>query len=173
VSRVYWDTNLFIYLHEDHPEFGPLVRHIYEGMIARNDTLCTSVFTVGEVLTLPLRLKDEAATSAIRASMLSGEVELGRTASVHTGNCGKVRPDSGAFSVESGRCPAPGHRDRNEGQPVRHERSQAGQDDCSGKTTDDRPQWQTILEKIRKQQHDCGFSSCLSRSNTPALLESP
>jgi len=76
VSRVYWDTNLFIYLHEDHPEFGPLVRHIYEGMIARNDTLCTSVFTVGEVLTLPLRLKDEAATSAIRASMLSGEVEL-------------------------------------------------------------------------------------------------
>lgn len=76
MSRVYWDTNLFIYLHEDHPEFGPLVRHIYEGMIARNDTLCTSVFTVGEVLTLPLRLKDEAATSAIRASMLSGEVEL-------------------------------------------------------------------------------------------------
>jgi len=76
VSRVYWDSNLFIYMHEDHPEFGPLVRHIYEGMIARNDTLCTSVFTVGEVLTLPLRMKDEAAINAIRGSMLSGEVEL-------------------------------------------------------------------------------------------------
>jgi predicted nucleic acid-binding protein len=63
-------------MHEDHPEFGPLVRHIYEGMIARNDTLCTSVFTVGEVLTLPLRMKDEAAINAIRGSMLSGEVEL-------------------------------------------------------------------------------------------------
>src|SRR6202161_4923979 len=63
-------------MHEDHREFGPLVRHIYEGMIARNDTLCTSVFTLGEVLTLPLRLKDEAATAAIRVSMLSGEVEL-------------------------------------------------------------------------------------------------
>ena len=76
MSRVYWDSNLFIYMHEDHPEFGPLVRHIYEGMIARNDTLCTSVFTVGEVLTLPLRMKDEAAINAIRGSMLSGEVEL-------------------------------------------------------------------------------------------------
>lgn len=76
MTRVYWDSNLFIYLHEDHPEFGPRVRRIYEEMIARNDTLCTSVFTVGEVLTLPLRLKDEAATDAIRESMLSGEVEL-------------------------------------------------------------------------------------------------
>jgi len=76
MTRVYWDSNLFIYMHEGHPEFGPLVRRIYEGMIARYDTLCTSVFTVGEVLTLPLRLKDEAAIAAIRESMLSGEVEL-------------------------------------------------------------------------------------------------
>jgi predicted nucleic acid-binding protein len=76
VTRIYWDTNLFIYLHEDHPEFGPLVRRIYESLIARNDTLCTSVFTVGEVLTLPLRMKDEAVVSTIRDSMMSGEVEL-------------------------------------------------------------------------------------------------
>jgi predicted nucleic acid-binding protein len=76
VSRVYWDSNLFIYLHEDHPELGPRVRRVYEEMIARNDKLCTSVFTVGEVLTLPLKLKDKAATDAIRESMLSGEVEL-------------------------------------------------------------------------------------------------
>jgi len=39
VSRIYWDTNLFIYLHEGHPAFGPLVRRIYEGHIARNETL--------------------------------------------------------------------------------------------------------------------------------------
>ncbi len=76
MTRIYWDTNLFIYLHEDHPEFGPLVRRIYESLIARNDTLCTSVFTVGEVLTLPLRMKDEAVVSTIRDSMMSGEVEL-------------------------------------------------------------------------------------------------
>jgi predicted nucleic acid-binding protein len=76
LTRIYWDTNLFIYLHEDHPEFGPYVRRAYEALIARNDTLCTSVFTVGEVLTLPLRMKDEAAISAIGDSMLSGEVEL-------------------------------------------------------------------------------------------------
>jgi predicted nucleic acid-binding protein len=76
VTRIYWDSNLFIYLHEGHPEFGPIVRRAYEALVARNDTLCTSVFTVGEVLTLPLRMKDEAAITAIRDSMMSGEVEL-------------------------------------------------------------------------------------------------
>jgi predicted nucleic acid-binding protein len=76
VTRVYWDSNLFIYLHEDHPAFGPKVRRAYESHIARNDSLCTSVFTVGEALTLPLRMKDQAATATIRNSMLSGEVEL-------------------------------------------------------------------------------------------------
>jgi predicted nucleic acid-binding protein len=76
MSRVYWDSNLFIYMHEGHPEFGPRVKQIYESMIARNDKLCTSVFTIGEVLTLPLRLKDESALAVIRESMLSGEVEL-------------------------------------------------------------------------------------------------
>lgn len=76
MTRIYWDANLFIYLHEGHPEFGPLVRRIYEFHIARNDTICTSVFTIGEVLTLPIRMKDEAAIGVIRDSMLSGEVEL-------------------------------------------------------------------------------------------------
>jgi predicted nucleic acid-binding protein len=76
MSRIYWDTNMFIYLHEDHPEFGPLVRQAYEFLVTRNDTLCTSVFTVGEVLTLPLRKQDQQATDLIRNSMLSGEVEL-------------------------------------------------------------------------------------------------
>ena len=76
MNRIYWDSNLFIYLHEDHPEFGPQVRRIYEALIARNDTLCTSVFTVGEVLTLPLRMKDQAAYAVISDSILSGEVEL-------------------------------------------------------------------------------------------------
>lgn len=76
MSRIYWDTNLFIYLHEGHPAFGPRVRRIYEELVSRNNTLCTSVFTVGEVLTMPLRMKDEAAINAISDSMLSGEVEL-------------------------------------------------------------------------------------------------
>jgi len=76
MSRIYWDTNLFIYLHENHPVFGPLVRQAYEFLAARNDTLCTSVFTVGEVLTLPLRYQDAKATALIRSSMVSDEIEL-------------------------------------------------------------------------------------------------
>lgn len=42
---------LFIYLLEQNPQFGPRVRRIEQQMRARGDTLCTSVFTVGEVLT--------------------------------------------------------------------------------------------------------------------------
>jgi len=76
VSRIYWDTNLFIYLHENHPKFGPLVKRAYAFLAARNDILCTSVFTVGEVLTLPMQKNDAAVTSLIRDSMLSGDVEL-------------------------------------------------------------------------------------------------
>ena len=76
MSRVYWDTNLFLYLHENHPIFGPMVENIYNFLAARNDRICTSVFTVGEALALPIRMNDTAAIASIRNSMLGGDVEL-------------------------------------------------------------------------------------------------
>jgi uncharacterized protein len=51
VSLVYWDTMLFIYAMEGHPQYGKQVDHIYKRMLQRGDQLCTSLFTVGEVLT--------------------------------------------------------------------------------------------------------------------------
>ncbi|HXR97482.1 MAG TPA: PIN domain-containing protein [Terriglobales bacterium] len=48
--RVYWDSMLFIYWLEGHPEFGPVMREIFGGMQRRGDRLCTSIVTVGEVL---------------------------------------------------------------------------------------------------------------------------
>src|SRR5258706_2001331 len=44
---------LFVYFIEEHPEFGARVKQIYQSMARRQDTLCTSVFTIGEVLTRP------------------------------------------------------------------------------------------------------------------------
>jgi len=76
MSQVYWATNLFIYLHEDHPVFRPLVENVYNFLAARKDTLCTSVFTVGEVLALPMKRNDSKAIASIRNSMLGGDVEL-------------------------------------------------------------------------------------------------
>jgi uncharacterized protein len=50
VSRVYWDTMLFIYWLEDHPQFAKRVDAVYSHMKERRDQLITGPFTFGEVL---------------------------------------------------------------------------------------------------------------------------
>jgi predicted nucleic acid-binding protein len=50
MSRIYWDTMLFIYWLEDHPRYGARVQRIFERMQDRQDQLCTSSFAVGETL---------------------------------------------------------------------------------------------------------------------------
>ena len=50
MSRVYWDTMLFIYWLEDDPRFARRVDQIHSRMEERNDRLITSAFTFGEVL---------------------------------------------------------------------------------------------------------------------------
>jgi uncharacterized protein len=50
VSRIYWDTMLFIYWLEDHPEYARRVDAIRSRMNERNDQLITGAFTFGEVL---------------------------------------------------------------------------------------------------------------------------
>ena len=60
MAKVFWDTNLFIYLLEKHPLFGEVVRDLRRRMLARGDQLYTSTLTVGEVLVRPLEMKDQA-----------------------------------------------------------------------------------------------------------------
>jgi predicted nucleic acid-binding protein len=50
VSRVYWDTMLFIYWLEDHPQYARRVDAIRSRMDERHDQLITGAFTFGEVL---------------------------------------------------------------------------------------------------------------------------
>ena len=60
MSRVFWDTNLFIYLLED---FGPQsdrVTEVRQRMLERADELCTSTLTLGEVLVKPAEQGNEA-----------------------------------------------------------------------------------------------------------------
>lgn len=62
MSRIYWDTMLFIYWLEDHPKFGARVEEVYSRMRVRNDRLITSSFTFGEILAgLHRRCSGEAA----------------------------------------------------------------------------------------------------------------
>ncbi len=50
MSRVYWDTMLFIYWLEDHPAYARRVDAIRSRMEQRHDQLITGAFTFGEVL---------------------------------------------------------------------------------------------------------------------------
>jgi len=55
MSRIYWDSMLFIYWIEDHPIYADTVERIANKMRQRGDVLYTSVFTLGEVLVGPLK----------------------------------------------------------------------------------------------------------------------
>ena len=76
MSLVYWDTMLFAYLLEGHPEFKPRVAQIARRMEERGDTLCTSVFTVGETLAGPSRIQRWDEVSKLRAFFRSPELRL-------------------------------------------------------------------------------------------------
>lgn len=50
MSRIYWDTMLFIYWLEDNPQFSKRVNAIWSRMQERNDQLITGALALGEVL---------------------------------------------------------------------------------------------------------------------------
>ena len=54
MSRIFWDTNLFVYLFEDYGELSLRVVTLRQRMLERNDELCTSTLTLGEVLVKPV-----------------------------------------------------------------------------------------------------------------------
>lgn len=59
MSRIFWDTNLFIYLLEDKGELTERVVSLRERMGERSDELFTSTLTVGEILVRPVEAGDE------------------------------------------------------------------------------------------------------------------
>lgn len=54
MSRIFWDTNLFIYLFEDYQALSKITAELRQKMLSRGDQLLTSTLTIGEVLTKPL-----------------------------------------------------------------------------------------------------------------------
>jgi uncharacterized protein len=50
VSRIYWDTMIFIYWLEENPDFSKRVEAIWSRMQERKDQLITATLTWGEVL---------------------------------------------------------------------------------------------------------------------------
>lgn len=59
MSRIFWDTNLFVYLVEDRGTRAEQVVALRQWMIERGDALLTSALTLGEVLVKPMEAGDE------------------------------------------------------------------------------------------------------------------
>ena len=53
MSRIFWDTNLFVYLVEHKGGLAERVAALRRRMIERNDELVTSTLTLGELLVKP------------------------------------------------------------------------------------------------------------------------
>ena len=59
MTRVFWDTNLFVYLLEG-GEFAARVKQVRARMLERGDQLVTSALTLGELLVKPREKGEEA-----------------------------------------------------------------------------------------------------------------
>ncbi len=59
MSRIFWDTNLFVYLLEDKGQLTERVVSLRERMIERGDELLTSTLTLSEILVKPLETGHE------------------------------------------------------------------------------------------------------------------
>ena len=72
MSRVFWDTNLFIYLIEDAGDRARQVLELYRRMTERGDLLFTSALTLGEVLVKPTERNDDALRLRYEQAICSG-----------------------------------------------------------------------------------------------------
>lgn len=58
MSRIFWDTNLFIYLFEGQGPLSKRVVALRQSMLTRGDQLLTSTLTMGEILVKPIERGD-------------------------------------------------------------------------------------------------------------------
>jgi predicted nucleic acid-binding protein len=67
---------VFIYFLEGHPDFGTRVQNLHKTMLRRGDRLCTSVFTIGEVLIGPRKRNDVEGLRNLKEFFSCPEVEI-------------------------------------------------------------------------------------------------
>jgi uncharacterized protein len=76
MSRIFWDTNLFIYLLEGEGEEGERVKSLRRAMVDRGDQLLTSAFTLGEVLVKPKERGDTELARKYEEAIVASSVVL-------------------------------------------------------------------------------------------------
>lgn len=84
MRKIFWDTNLFIYLIEGTGTQTEQTVELLSRMSERNDRLLTSTMTLGEILTGPMRGGDSSLTHAYeslirrRTSVVAFDVDCSR-----------------------------------------------------------------------------------------------
>ncbi|MDE0190670.1 MAG: type II toxin-antitoxin system VapC family toxin [Gammaproteobacteria bacterium] len=76
MSRIFWDTNLFVYLLEDKGELTERVVALRERMVERNDELLTSTLTLSEILVRPVEVGDETLARRYEQSITAAATVL-------------------------------------------------------------------------------------------------
>ena len=94
MSRIFWDTNLFIYLIEDYGDLSERVVALRKRMLSRSDQLYTSALTLGEVLVKPAEGGSEDLRRQYEAAIVTGAIVI-------------------PFNVEAARLYATVRQDRN------------------------------------------------------------
>ena len=100
MSRIFWDTNLFIYLFEDYGALSKAVVRLRSKMLERGDQLLTSTLTLGEILVKPTERNDpelcgkyERAISSA-ATMIAFEVKAAKVYAALTSERSLKAPDA-------------------------------------------------------------------------------
>ncbi len=76
MSRIFWDTNIFIYLFEDYGKFSQKAAELREKMLRRGDQLLTSTLTLGEVLVKPMQADDQELCQKYETSISNTAIVL-------------------------------------------------------------------------------------------------
>ena len=101
MSRIYWDTMLFVYWLEDHPVYAKRVRHILSRMEERRDLLCTSAFTVGEILVGAYKTRSFEMAAQIRNAFKAPFVEIIPYALETADLYGQIRAEQGVSLADA------------------------------------------------------------------------
>jgi uncharacterized protein len=76
MTRIFWDSMLFIYLFQKDPTYWERVAFLRKRSIERDDEICTSHLALGEILAGAYRDKDETTARAIREGMTKANIRL-------------------------------------------------------------------------------------------------
>jgi predicted nucleic acid-binding protein len=76
MSRIFWDTNLFLYLLQSFGEPSRRAADLRRRMLERGDELLTSALTMGEVLVHPVEHKNDGVRADIERAVPAGATVL-------------------------------------------------------------------------------------------------